>query len=402
MAVTKRTILVVGDPSTELPEACRELAQLAPQWEWQTATTGLGALDALTRQPFDAVVADLRLSDLTGLQLLNRVMAQWPETHRVILADLGDVDALIRCVGGAHPFLARPCDAQRLLVVLVRAFTLDLWLPNRTVRRLLGSLPLLPSPAEDYHAIIECMEQSGLEAAAGRIAVDPPMAAKVLQLANSAAWGPPLDEASPIEAARGLGLTNVRRVLLLAHTYSSFREAAAAGFGVVQFWTEARRAAQLARSIAQSEGVASEVVEQSATGGLLHNLGKLALVVNHADSYGEVIRRQRELGLPAWEAEQRVFGATHGEVGGYLLGLWGVPMPVIEAVAFHHHPTCFLSNRFNPLTAVHVANALLASRSLEESRSRLDVHYLGALHLEGRLGAWWACREALSPLDGQP
>jgi HD-like signal output (HDOD) protein len=217
----------------------------------------------------------------------------------------------------------------------------------------------------------------------------------VLQLANSAAWGPPLDEADPHAATQGLGLLNVKRTLLLAHGGYSFREAEAAGFDAPRLWRHARKTSHLARLIATAEQSSPELVKQAATAGLLHNLGKIALVANQVDRYRLVMERQRHAGVPAWEAEQQVFGATHGEVGGCLLGLWGLPMPVIEAVALHHHPTCFLSNNFSPLTAVHVANGLLAAPDLDAARARLDLNYLAALQLDHRLPAWWTCRESL-------
>ena len=84
----KSSVLLVGGPTTELPEVAAALSALAPDWNCQHVPNGLAALDVLTRQPCDVVVADLQLGDLTGLQLLNQVMTQWPQIHRVILADL--------------------------------------------------------------------------------------------------------------------------------------------------------------------------------------------------------------------------------------------------------------------------------------------------------------------------
>ena len=390
--VRHRKILVAGSPETELPEVCRELNAAAAHWAWRHTPNGMAALDLLTREPFDAVVAELRLHDLSGLQLLNQVMTQWPKAHRLILADPGTPDALLRCVGGVHQFLARPCDAQRLLAVLSRAFKLDVWLPNETVRKLLGRLPFLPSHADAYHAVVASLESARLEDAASQIAADPPMAAKVLQLANSAAWGPPLDEADPARAARELGLANVRRTLLLSHTYSGFRDLEAAGFDIGSFVAHAQQASQLARRIAELEGAPPEMLEQTTAAGLLHNLGKLALAVNLPHKYRGVLIAQASNQQASWEAEQEVYGATHGEVGGSLLALWSLPLPVIEAVAFHHHPAFFLSQAFSPLTAVHVANAFLGCDSLDQARPRLDLGYLGMIGVERHLPAWWSCR----------
>ena len=391
----KRCILIAGGPETELGQVREELAVQVPEWEWLYAGDGMGAVDVLTRRDCDAVVADLRLGGLTGLQLLNHVMMQWPRVHRVILADLGDVEALLRCVGGGHQFLARPCEAQRLKVVLERAFTLDFWLPNLAVRRLLGSLPGLPSPAEPYHAVVAALEAGRLDTAASCISNDPPLAAKVLQLANSAAYGPPLDESDPAHAAAELGLENVRRMILLAHTASAFRDADPMHEWVTAAWRHAQRTSKLARSVAEAEGAPLELVLQAAIGGLLHDLGKVALAVNLPEEHLSARRLAVAQQVPLWEAEQRVFGATHGEVGGVLLGLWGLPMPVVEAVALHHHPACLLSDGFCPLTAVHVANILEQAPTLERARERLDLCYLDGLALVDRVDVWWQRMRAL-------
>jgi HD-like signal output (HDOD) protein len=79
-----------------------------------------------------------------------------------------------------------------------------------------------------------------------------------------------------------------------------------------------------------------------------------------------------------------VFGATHAEVGAYLLGLWGLPDPVVEAVAWHHTPARCPGESFTPLTAVHVAEAILGS----EEGTRLDTDYLDGLKLGHRVEAW--------------
>jgi hypothetical protein len=78
-------------------------------------------------------------------------------------------------------------------------------------------------------------------------------------------------------------------------------------------------------------------------------------------------------------------------MGGSLLGQWGLPMPVVEAVAMHHHPAQLLSRDFCPLTAVHAANGLTRARSLAEARERLDLGYLRELGVERHLEGWWEC-----------
>jgi len=67
----------------------------------------------------------------------------------------------------------------------------------------------------------------------------------------------------------------------------------------------------------------------------------------------------------------------------YLLGLWGLPESIVQAVAFHQEPDRFPGTDFSPLTALHVANALCSNK---------DIHmeYLKRISLDHRLDDWRA------------
>lgn len=391
----KKRILFADGETAALRDIKDGLAGCARDWELVYTTNGLEALGILTQQPCDAVVADLRLTDMSGAQLLTQVMKQYPQMHRVVFADLGDLQSLLKCVGGFHQFLTLPCEAERLQAVLERVFEFDVWLPNQTVRQLVGRIPKLPSPADRYaHVVKELQSGSATTEKIGAlIARDPAMTGKVLQLANSAVYGPPPDEADPVEAVKQLGLANTQALLLLSHTYSNFTVLEGFDFSVAALWQHSLTISQLAHRIALSEGAAAAAAQHAATAGLLHDIGKLALAANLPEHYHEVENRMNANGLPVWEAEQEVFGATHGDVGGCLLGTWALPIPIVEAVALHHHPTQFLSQSFSPLTAVHVANAFSHAENLGHAESLVDRDYLRELGLEQRLPAWWElCR----------
>jgi HD-like signal output (HDOD) protein len=96
-------------------------------------------------------------------------------------------------------------------------------------------------------------------------------------------------------------------------------------------------------------------------------------------------------------AEQRIFGATHADVGGYLIGLWGLSVPVLEAVTFHHKPIRATQITFSPLTCVHAANVIEAENATLDGRGRaaeLDTSYLTRLGLLSRVSAWRDARGA--------
>jgi HD-like signal output (HDOD) protein len=397
----KRRILLVDGASQDLAELQAALRPAVPEWEFHHLRHGGPALAFLRNEACDAVVADLQLEDMPGLELAARLLGEQPRTHRILLADLGEPQALFGCVGGVHQFLSKPCEPERLKAELDRAFEFQVWLPNQTVRALMGRIPNLPSRSADYAAVIQELrkDEPAIEAAAAAIAQDPPMTAKILQLANAAAYGMPLDESDPIAATRDLGATNTRTALLLAHRYSGFEEANAAGLAVDALLAHARLTRQLATRIAEAEHLDRRRVAHAATGALLHDLGKIALAVNLPELYRQRADLIRARHWAAWEAEQELFGATHAEVGACLLATWSLPLAVVEAVALHHHPTRFLHTDFSPLTAVHVGNAFAHAERLDDALPRLDLAYLNDVGVADRLPAWWDACASLRTAD---
>ncbi len=395
-----RVLLVEGAPGG-LGATLAPLRDLAPAWELRLAHSGQEALASMAAAPWEAVVAEVRLPDMAGLSFMNQVARQHPRTHRLLLADLSDLESLLRCVGTVHQLLAQPCDAARLQVTLHRAFALDVWLPNQTVRELLGRLPSLPSSTESYAAVLDQLQQPSpaIDRIAASIAGDPPLAAKILQLVQAVAQGPPRTDVDPVSAVKELGVATTKRLLLLSHNYSRFADLDGGLVSIPALWEHSQRVARLARQLAEAEGLDEAIARQSATAGLLHDLGKIALAANLSAQFREAVVQARARNLALWEAEQVVFGATHGEVGGCLLGVWGLPVPVVEAVTLHHHPTRFLSDSLGPLTAVHVANAFDHAETPADFAQRVDTSYLRELGLADRLPHWWDRLRALRARD---
>jgi hypothetical protein len=119
------------------------------------------------------------------------------------------------------------------------------------------------------------------------------------------------------------------------------------------------------------------------------------LACNRPAEYAEACQLAQHAQTTIENAEEQIFACTHADVGGYLLGLWGLPPPVVDAIAWHHHPAAGQDESFTPLTAVHVANVLDwegAGTTGTICPPSLDQEYLGALGLEACLPLW---RDAL-------
>ncbi len=355
----KRRLLLVGDGPGGLQTLRTLAAGLVPNWDISGAPDLAEAQAHLATGPFDAVLAELRIGASNGLQLLNQVTDLHPKTHRFVLADLSDKQAVTKCVGTSHQYIATPCDPVTLQAALDRAFSLDVWLMNERVKKFIAQMQKLPSIPSLYFQVVKELQSpmSSLETIGGLIAKDLVMTAKLLQLINSAVFGLRRQIASPTEAVLCLGAETTKSVLLLAHTFSYFDKVKSPSFSIESLWEHALATGSLSRQIAQIQNSSPDTIDEAFTSGLLHDIGKLVFACNLPAEYIQLLHAAQREKKPMWVMEESTFGLTHAELGACVLGIWGLPVSIIEAVALHHYPSRFLSKEFSPLTAVHVANA---------------------------------------------
>jgi HD-like signal output (HDOD) protein len=127
---------------------------------------------------------------------------------------------------------------------------------------------------------------------------------------------------------------------------------------------------------------------------MLHDTGKLALGANFGPQYATAVAAAAGAG-GLLAAEEAAFGATHAEVGGYLLGLWGLPGPIVDAVTWHHQPRRCPEPGFGPLACVHVANIWAHEDDKGGSDLAVDRAYFDELDLSDHLAEWHrACADA--------
>jgi HD-like signal output (HDOD) protein len=146
----------------------------------------------------------------------------------------------------------------------------------------------------------------------------------------------------------------------------------------------------VAQAIATAEGLPKKTSDSCLVGGLLHDVGKLILASSWTKEYADVLAAGGD-GTSSFETEQEVFGATHADIGAYLLWLWGLPDTICNAVAFHHKPAECSDKTFTAAGAIHVADVLERERSFATGSGRrveMDMAYVTALGLADRVPEW--------------
>lgn len=397
----KRRILFVDDEALILQGLRRMLSASRHEWDLEFVSGGSEALAAMERQPADVVVSDMRMPGMTGAELLNRVQQRWPRTVRLILSGQADERSILDCAGATHQFLTKPCEPAVLRETLSRLIGLQSGLHSGNLQQLVARLNRLPSVPSLYLEITEKAKQpdSDLADIGAIIAREMGMTAKVLHLVNSGFWGLPQQISHPTEAVAYLGLDVVRSLVLSLHAFSGAETAGLGGFSLNQLWNHSLAVAAAARRIAIAEDAPHSVRESAFVAGLLHDIGKLVLAQNFPKEYGAVLVAARADQREPSAHEAEIFGADHAEVGGYLLGLWGLPRGVIAAITHHHDPSSAPGEDFGAVTAVHVANLLVPSDPARSISERLDHGHLRRLGLEPRLEYWQTAVQGEGEID---
>jgi HD-like signal output (HDOD) protein len=228
------------------------------------------------------------------------------------------------------------------------------------------------------------------------------MTAKMLQVVNSAYFSLPREIVEPVEAVMFLGTERTKSLILMAKVFSQFDQTRCENFDVNALWRHSMEVGSHARAVTMAETKETRLADLAFTAGLLHDIGKLLLAANLPDMYARVLDQAKRRNLPVRDIEFDAFGTTHCEIAACLLGTWGLPLGILEAVACHNKPSLSEDDAFSTLTAVHVANAIDHEKAAEKADilvSRMETAYFERIGLAGKRNRW---RELLgAPVKAQ-
>jgi HD-like signal output (HDOD) protein len=373
------------------------------EWEMAFAPGGEAALALMEASPFDVIVSDMWMPGMDGARLLARVREQYPQVVRIVLSGQTELSTALRVVPVAHQFLAKPCDAGTLRVAVERACHLKGLLNDDSIRRTVGALRDLPSLPRTYDALTQALTNpdASLQKIAGIVEQDVGISAKILQLVNSAFFGLANSITNIEHAVIYLGINTLRSLALSVEIFRVFQpKTPLPGFSLERLERHARPAAHIAARLP----VPKHLADIPMVAGMLHDVGKLILAWKLPDQFKELLTKAAQEHCPVYQVEQREYGFSHAEIGAYLLGLWGLPYILVEAIALHHGPNRVPHENFDALSAVYVANLL--AHELEAPSSEVSLEHeaetnrkeLAALGVEGDLPAWRAMAAEIPPL----
>ncbi len=394
----KKRILFVDDDALLLRVYEMMLEDEPYAWDIVTANDAATALDLIKNSEFDIVVSDMRMPGMSGTELMKEVRNRHPRTSRVILSGMQDQKEIAESLQATHQFVPKPFHPRELKLTLEQICGLNVFMLDDRLQSLVGVLDNVPSFPSVYLEVMAALgsEDPSIEHVAEIIARDPALIAKILQVANSAAFGLMNKVSSPFEAVQFLGFSTIRSMTLSIHVFANFSSLKHRSFSVERLCDHSMHTGVIARSILQAEHAAPAAADDAYTGGMLHDMGKLMLAQNLPEDFDRALQLAEDKNIPLHDAEVEVFGATHAGVGAYLLGLWGLPASIVEAVAFHHTPEKSSVRAFGPPAAVHVASAIEHEITGDgEAEIFINSDYLTAIGKGNQLPVWRADAEEL-------
>ncbi len=389
----KKSILFVDDEQMVLDGLRRALRSMRKSVDMAFATGGREALEILAEHPFDIIVCDMRMPGMDGAQLLQKVKKLYPATIRIILTGQADDSATKRAIHVAHQFLMKPCDPENLKIILKRACLLHQLMTHPLLKRTVSGIDHLPSLPDSYVEIQQVLNDpcSSVQDVANVVEKDIAMSSKLLQLVNSAFFGHFNEVKSPAKAVHLLGIETVKSLVLALKVFSDFKGSKISDNFLKSLWNHSVETALFTKEIIKTMGANKRDEENAFVSGLLHDIGKLVLAANIPDLYRKAIDLAKLYQLELRKAEFKVFKASHAEVGGYLLGIWGIPGDVVEAVTFHHRSHQYPGSPFTIAAAVACADRI--SHELDVERCIgicpvLDEKMFGSTEMVEKIGEW--------------
>jgi HD-like signal output (HDOD) protein len=386
----KKRILFVDDEPLVLDGLRRTFRGMRNDWDMEFTSSGAEALAAMACNRVDVIITDMRMPGMSGAELLNEVMRLYPQTVRFLFSGQTEEEMILKCVGTTHQCLAKPCNTEALKAAIQRTSPVNELLANDVVCELVSSIQNLPTVPELYSKVVRGLQDpdTPLSEIGRLIEQDPSMTAQLLRLVNSAFFGARRSMASAAEAVLYLGTETTKTLLLSVGLFSQFDDDRLAEFNTT-LWKHSLGIARAAKAVSLQTGASGLTSDETFAAGVLHDVGRLILAAN-IPGYQDVLKLVAEKQLPLIDAEMLVFAVTHADVGAYLLRLWGLPFPIVEAVAFHHSPARSSFSHFAALTGVHVAEYLGKGFSPipEHADEQPDREYLLRVGCESHLENW--------------
>ena len=378
-------VLFVDDEPLVLRALGRMTHAMREECDAAFASSGEEAMNLLAGRAFDVIVSDMRMPGMDGAAVLAQTERRFPGTARIILSGYTQYESALRALPVCHRFLSKPLRAEDLKLVLLRTIALHQMLSDPSLRELVGGAKDLPARPQVYFQLRGALANpsTSLRAIARIVERDAGITGRLLRAVNNAFFAPTARITTAQQCVSHLGTEILTGLVLSLECFGNFEDMLAECELVP---ASLERKAYLTATIT-AELLSDETQRQDAfMAALLHDCGLLLLAARKPNMVSEAVKLASRDACPLHVAERKLWGTTHAEIGAYLLGMWGLPYPVVDAVARCHSPEHHTGLEFDVSSAVYVASALAeAAMTGDLAAVELDPDLVVRMNLQGRL-----------------
>lgn len=238
-----------------------------------------------------------------------------------------------------------------------------------TLQNLINRVDELPEVPQIAFRAIQLLNnpETDVSSLAQVISSDQALTAKVLRLCNSAFYGLSRQVTTISEAVVIVGFSALKSLVLMLTTQSSMNKGLLGyKIGPGEFWHHSLSAAEVSRFLAQHTG--SNNPEEAFIAGLIHDIGKMALNQYALPEVYRATNLSQKERIPIHEAETRVLGFDHADVGAALTERWNFPPVLVEAIRRHHSFEPYAPAGKTEALPLLVSTANLIAQSLEHAQ----------------------------------
>jgi len=236
-----------------------------------------------------------------------------------------------------------------------------------TQSRIVRAVEDFPTLPTIYSALLDLLSNtdSKVSDVANLISKDQATVIKILKTANSAYYGFNKEIDNITSAITLLGFYEIKNIVMSLTFINLFKHTKLNQYiNPVDYWKHSIGVAIIARRLGISSN--AQVTENYFLAGLLHDIGKLICYLYFTTDYGKALQYAKTHRISMLDAEQRVLGFNHQDIGDEIAMKWKLPNDIRNAIKYHH--SGIVPNKFEPQTgAVHLANIAVKILNLGNS-----------------------------------
>lgn len=343
-------------------------------WKFKLTNDFDTLIDTLKNEKINIIFFDKSENNKFDLALRNNLLKEHNDLLFIQLITLNPTQLIFKIDNIIHNFSILPLTSKTFRRKIENVYFLRDLVKNEKLYTTLNKIDKLPSLPELFIELERetQSENISLRKIANIISKDVSMTAKLLKVVNSAFMSIPFEVFDIHQAINYLGVEIIKSLVLIEKTFSSAEFSKIPSNLLHKLWDHSFKVAKTQKEISLLLSKSNSLAEKAYITGVLHDIGKLII-------WNIFIKSQKSNNYEAFfegltvEKEFELFNSDHGQIGAFLLGLWGFSIEVIEAIFNHHHLEKQNFNQYSPAMSLYIANILSYENKLEEKKKLLEL-----------------------------